>query len=169
MQLFLLLWEGVQFFLILPNFLCSAIATVSLLLTGRFFSSAVHFTMREGCALPLVITPVPSCCALSLYFGSHYQPQNNRTRLNGSCVVASFCHPLFLSFCLLLMPAPGKEGRQVLSCKQEGGVEVLWPEVITPVTSSAPPQHPPTLLPHPPQQNSKFTIHNLASSCNKPI
>ena len=85
------------------------------------------------------------------------------------CFFLSFCHPLFLSFCLLLMPAPGKEGRQVLSCKQEGGVEVLWPEVITPVTSSAPPQHPPTLLPHPPQQNSKFTIHNLASSCNKPI
>ena len=81
----------------------------------------------------------------------------------------SFCHPLFLSFCLLLMSAPGKGGRQVLSCKQEGGVEVLWPEVITPVTSSAPPQHPPTLLPHPPQHihNSKFTPL-LQQACFEP-
>ena len=127
-QLFLLLWEGVQFFLILANFLCSAIATVSLLLPGRFFSSTVHFTTREGCALPLVITPVPSCCilclGLSLYFGSHYQPQNNRTRLNGSCVVASFCLSVIPSFCLSVCYSCLHQGRREDKCwvvsKKEG-------------------------------------------------
>ena len=38
-------------------------------------------------------------------------------------------------------------------------LEVLWPEVITPVTSCAPRQHP-SLLPHPPQHihNSEFAL-----------
>ena len=112
------------------------------------------------------------------------QKEDGWKRSNTGRFFPSFCH--IQSFCLSACYPPvcvGKEGRQVLSCKKMGWK--LWPEVIivrytvpyctpyctsvphrttlvlfaeviTPVTSCAPRQHP-SILPHP-SQHSEFKI-----------
>ena len=120
-QLFLLLWDGVQFFLILPNFLCPTCFSFA---AWEIFLFNCSFHDEGGMCFAIGNHTYP----ILLYFVSRFvfipwkppsaseQQDKIEWKLCG-CFFLSFCHPLFLSFCLLLMPAPGKEGRQVLSCK----------------------------------------------------
>ena len=139
----------------------------------NLFSATIPFTIDNH-----TFPPISPFLGLSLYFGSPYEPQLTRQeaptkRLEGSCVVTSFCLSVFLSSCLFVFLSVTHVCIREDKCwvaRRLGGSFVARGNHTGHFL--CPPSASPSLLPHPPKhiQSSEFLLLQQAcfEFCFKP-